>query len=40
MGSLVPQKNFHYLAEVWNTISTQLPEAKLHVISGAATYGK
>ena len=36
MGSLVPQKNFHYLAEVWNTISTQLPEAKLHVIGSAA----
>ncbi len=39
MGSLVPQKNFHYLAKVWKLISYQIPTAKLHVIGSANTYG-
>ncbi len=39
MGSLVPQKNFHYLAKVWKLISYEIPEAKLHVIGSSNTYG-
>ncbi len=39
MGSLVPQKNFHYLASIWNKISKEIPEANLHVIGSSKTYG-
>ena len=39
MGSLVPQKNFHYLAKVWQLISCEIPTAKLHVIGSSNTYG-
>tara|TARA_B100000242_G_C43039716_1_gene484975 strand:+ start:99 stop:1418 length:1320 start_codon:yes stop_codon:yes gene_type:complete len=39
MGSLMPQKNFHYLASVWNQISKKIPEANLHVIGSSKTYG-
>ncbi len=39
MGSLVPQKNFHYLAKVWKLISFEIPKAKLHVIGSSNTYG-
>ena len=39
MGSLVPQKNFHYLAKVWKLISYQIPKARLHVIGSSNTYG-
>jgi len=39
MGSLVPQKNFHYLAKVWKLISCQIPKARLHVIGSSNTYG-
>ena len=39
MGSLVPQKNFHYLASVWKDISLKIPEANLHVIGSSKTYG-
>ncbi len=39
MGSLVPQKNFHYLAKLWKLISYEIPKAKLHVIGSSNTYG-
>ena len=39
MGSLMPQKNFHYLASVWHQISREIPEANLHVIGSSKTYG-
>tara|TARA_B100000886_G_scaffold313086_1_gene249488 strand:+ start:17934 stop:19265 length:1332 start_codon:yes stop_codon:yes gene_type:complete len=39
MGSLVPQKNFHYLAKVWKLISYEIPQANLHVIGSSNTYG-
>ncbi len=39
MGSLVPQKNFHYLAKLWKLISFQIPDATLHVIGSSNTYG-
>ena len=39
MGSLVPQKNFDYLAKLWKLISFKIPDAKLHVIGSSNTYG-
>tara|TARA_B100000886_G_scaffold313086_1_gene249487 strand:+ start:16601 stop:17926 length:1326 start_codon:yes stop_codon:yes gene_type:complete len=39
MGALFPQKNFLYLAECWRFISKKLPNAYLHVLGSAKTYG-
>lgn len=39
MGALFPQKNFLYLAKNWHLINKKIPNAKLHVIGSANTYG-
>ncbi len=39
MGALYPQKNFLYLAECWKFISEKIPDAYLHVLGSAKTYG-
>ncbi len=38
MGSLVPDKNFHYLSDIWKNIVRQVPEARLHVIGTGRLY--
>ncbi len=38
MGSLVPFKGFHLLAEAWSKIVEQIPDAQLYVIGSGALY--
>ena len=40
MGALFPQKNFLYLAQCWRYISNKIPDAYLHVLGSAKTYGQ
>jgi glycosyltransferase involved in cell wall biosynthesis len=40
MGSLVEQKGFHLLAEVWRKIVAQVPDAELHVVGSGRLYGR
>lgn len=40
MGSLVPAKAFHLLAEVWSDILLQVPDAKLNVIGTGKLYDR
>lgn len=39
MGSLVPLKTFHILAEIWPLIVSQVPDAELYVIGNGKVYG-
>lgn len=39
MGSLVPLKTFHVLAEMWPRIVKRVPDAQLYVIGSARVYG-
>lgn len=40
IGSLVPEKGFHLLAEAWKKILTQIPDAELNVIGSGKLYGR
>lgn len=40
IGSLVPQKGFHYLAKVWPRILRKFPDAHLDVIGSGKLYDK
>lgn len=40
LGSLVEQKGFHLLAEVWRKIVAQVPDAELHVVGSGRLYGR
>jgi glycosyltransferase involved in cell wall biosynthesis len=40
VGSLVPQKGFHLLADVWSKVNSKLPNSKLYVIGSSELYGK
>lgn len=40
LGSLVPQKGFHLLADVWSQINSKYPNSKLYVIGSSELYGK
>lgn len=39
IGSLVPAKTFHVLAEAWPLVVKEIPEAKLWVIGSSGVYG-
>lgn len=39
IGSLVPAKTFHVLAEAWPLVVREIPEAKLWVIGSSSVYG-
>ena len=39
IGSLVPAKSFHVLAEAWSDVVKEVPEAKLWVIGSSGVYG-
>ena len=39
IGSLVPAKTFHVLAEAWPKVVEEIPEAKLWVIGSSGVYG-
>lgn len=39
IGSLVPAKSFHILAETWPDVVKQVPDAKLWVIGSSGVYG-
>ncbi len=38
IGSLVPQKGFHYLAKIWPKILKKVPDAKLKVLGSGQLY--
>ena len=38
MGSLVPQKGFHFLAKNWKKIIAEVPDAKLYVVGSGKLY--
>jgi glycosyltransferase involved in cell wall biosynthesis len=40
LGSLVPQKGFHLLADVWSKVNSKHPNSNLYVIGSSALYGK
>lgn len=40
LGSLVPEKSFHRLAEIWPEILKQVPEAKMQVIGTGKLYDR
>jgi glycosyltransferase involved in cell wall biosynthesis len=40
LGSLVPQKGFHLLADVWSKVNSKYPNSNLYVIGSSALYGK
>lgn len=40
IGSLVPLKGFHVLAQAWKSILTEVPDAELNVIGSGKLYGR
>lgn len=40
LGSLVPSKSFHVLAELWKDILKEVPDAELYVIGSAGLYNQ
>lgn len=40
IGSLVPTKGFHLLANAWKTVLTEVPNAELHVIGSGKLYDR
>ena len=40
VGSLIPDKNFHMLAEAWPQIKKEVPDARLHVIGNGKLYNR
>jgi len=40
MGSLVEEKGFHLLAQVWRKIVEHVPDAELHVLGSGRLYGR
>lgn len=40
MGSIIPSKGFHILAEQWKKIVEQVPDAELYVIGSGSLYSK
>ena len=40
MGSLVPEKGFHYLAKMWKDIMKEVPGAELYVIGSGQLYDR
>lgn len=40
IGSIVPTKGFHILANAWKTILAQVPQAQLHVIGSGTLYDR
>ena len=40
LGSLIPAKGFHILAEIWKDIIKEIPEAKLKVIGSGQLYNR
>ena len=40
IGSLVPTKGFHLLADIWKTILKEVPDATLNVVGSGKLYGR